>query len=130
MKAVLRTMVPRRSTGEWISRRPMAWLREIGVDLVDFLVKTDTEPALVSLVEHWSSLRAMKGGSRMLGESSTVSSSLAEHARLLLMRFEVGHDGKTAYERLKGKAADMQRWALTFCGRHRVRGDDSGNPLA
>ena len=33
---------------------------------------------------------------------------IAEHAGFLLTRFEVGRDGKTAYERLKGKSAKVQ----------------------
>ena len=33
---------------------------------------------------------------------------IAEHAAFLLSRFEVGRDGKTAYERVKGKAAKVQ----------------------
>ena len=32
-------------------------------------------PALTSLIESWSNLRAMKGGSRMTAESSPVGSS-------------------------------------------------------
>ena len=32
---------------------------------------------------------------------------ITEHAALLLDRFEVGHDGKTAYERNKGKKAKV-----------------------
>ena len=37
---------------------------------------------------------------------------IAEHAGFLLMRFEVGRDGKTAYERLKGKSAKVQGMAF------------------
>ena len=33
---------------------------------------------------------------------------IAEHAAFLLTRFEVGHDGKTPYERLKGKTANVK----------------------
>ena len=33
---------------------------------------------------------------------------MAEYAGWLLTRFEVGHDGKTAYERIKGKSAKVQ----------------------
>ena len=32
---------------------------------------------------------------------------MAEYAALLLNRFEVGHDGRTAYERNKGTRANM-----------------------
>ena len=46
---MLSTVVPRRSTGEWICRRLMAWLREIGLELVDIIVKSDNEPGFVKL---------------------------------------------------------------------------------
>ena len=39
------------------------------------LVKSDNEPALVSLVEAWSRERAIKGGGRMVVEHSPVHSS-------------------------------------------------------
>ena len=138
-RAVLSTVVPRRTAGEWIWRRLMAWLREIGLVSVDIIVKSDNEPALTSLVASWSTMRAMTSGSRMIIENSPVGSSksngiveraiqsvqgmirtmrsdiegrwgvkidathsiwpwIAEHAGFLLTRFEVGRDGKTAYE--------------------------------
>ena len=53
----------------------MAVLREIELDFVDMIVKSDNEPALTSLIEPWSNLRAMKGGSRMSVESSPVGRS-------------------------------------------------------
>ena len=39
------------STGDWTCRRLMAWLREIGLGVVDIIVKSDNEPALTSLIE-------------------------------------------------------------------------------
>ena len=50
-KAVFSTVAPRKSTGEWICRKLMAWLREIGLDLVEIIVKSDNDPAQTSLVE-------------------------------------------------------------------------------
>ena len=150
---MLSTVVPRKTTGEWICRRLMAWLREIGLESVDIIVKSDNEPALTSLIASWSTMRAMTSGSRMIIENSPVGSSksngiveraiqsvqgmirtirsdiegrwgvkidathsiwpwIAEHAGFLLTRFEVGRDGKTAYERLKGKSAKVQGMAF------------------
>ena len=40
--AVLSTVVPRKTMGEWICRRLMAWLREMELDSVDIIVKSDT----------------------------------------------------------------------------------------
>ena len=152
-RAVLSTVVPRKTTGEWICRRLMAWLREIGLESVDIIVKSDNEPALTSLIASWSKMRAMTSGSRMIIENSPVGSSMsngiveraiqsvqgmirtirsdiegrwgvkidathsiwqwiAEHAGFLLTRFEVGRDGKTAYERLKGKSAKSTRHGI------------------
>ena len=48
----------------------MAWLREIGLEFVDIIVKSDNEPALTSLIESSSTLRAMKSGSRVSIENS------------------------------------------------------------
>ena len=45
-RAVLSTVVRRRSTGEWICRRLMAWLREIGLEFVDIIVKNRTSNRL------------------------------------------------------------------------------------
>ena len=33
------TVVPRKSTGEWTCRRLRTWLREIGLEIVDTVVK-------------------------------------------------------------------------------------------
>ena len=58
-RAVLSTVVPRKSTGDWMCRRLMAWLRETGLEFVDIIVKSDNEPSLTSLTESWSTLRPM-----------------------------------------------------------------------
>ena len=42
-----------------------------------------------------------------LNVKSTVWPWMAEYAALLLNRLEVGHDGKTSYERVKGKKAKV-----------------------
>ena len=62
-KAVFSTAVPRKSAGEWICRRLLAWLREIGFEFVDIVVKSDNEAALTSLIETWS---MMEGNARWI----------------------------------------------------------------
>ena len=52
-KATLATVVPGKALTEWGPKRLMAWLREIGIEFNDVMVKSDNEPALVSLVEAW-----------------------------------------------------------------------------
>ena len=74
-RAVLSAVVPRKTTGEWICRRLIAWLREIGLESVDIIVKSDNEPALTSLIASWSTMRAMTSGSRMIIENRPVGSS-------------------------------------------------------
>ena len=152
-RAVLSTVVPKKTTEEWICRRLIAWLREIGLESVDIIVKSDNEPALTSLIASWSTMRAMTSGTRMIIDNSSVGSSksngvveraiqsvqgtirtirsdiegrwgvkidathsiwpwIAERAGFLLTRFEVGRDGKTSYERPKGKSAKVQGMAF------------------
>ena len=44
---------------------------------------------------------------RQVGDPAPGDPGITEHAAVLLNRFEVGHDGKTAYERNKGKKAKV-----------------------
>ena len=44
--------------------------------------------------------------------TQSVRPWIAEHAGFLLMRIEVGRDGKTACEKLKGKSAKVQGMAI------------------
>ena len=122
---MLSTVVARKSTGEWVCPKLMAWLRELGLEFVDIIVKADSEPAL-------------KSGPKMITENSLVGSSksngaveraiqsvqgmirticsaieetwevkidathsvwpwIAEEAGFLLTCFDVGRDGRTAY---------------------------------
>ena len=45
-KATLATVVPRTGIDGWIPRLLMAWLRKIGLEFHDIIVKSDNEPAL------------------------------------------------------------------------------------
>jgi hypothetical protein len=134
------------STGSFIARRAVAFLREIGCEQGDIIVKSDQEPAMLSLLAEVGRLRAAVGNGRCIPEHSPVGSSasngviersilsveqmirvlkdglearwgtkiptlhaivpwIVEYASFLLNRFEVSHDGKTSYERCKGKPA-------------------------
>ena len=53
----------------------MAWLREIGFEFVWIIVKSDNEPELTSLIVSWSTLKAMKSGTRTIVENSPVGCS-------------------------------------------------------
>jgi hypothetical protein len=147
-KAVMGCVAPRKSSGEWLAKRVMAFMREFGCELEKMTMKTDNEPALVAVVDQVGRLRAAKGGKGMAVEHSPVHSSksngiieravqsvqgvirtmrsaleekwgvkldaehmvwpwLVEYAAYLLTRAEVGADGKTAYERSRGKVAKL-----------------------
>ncbi len=53
----------------------MAWLREIGLEFHEVIVKSDNEPALVALIERWVRERAAKGAGKTIIEHSPVRSS-------------------------------------------------------
>jgi len=146
-RMTLATAVPRKSTGEFVVNRVMAFLKEVGLEAADVVVKSDQEPAIMSLVEEVGRKKAAHGG-RWVMEASPVGSHasngaveraiqsvegqvrvlkdaletrwgvkikaanavipwIMEYAAYLLSRFEVGHDGKTAFERCKGKKAKV-----------------------
>ena len=70
-RVLLITVVPRKSTSEW-----MVWLRAIGLEFVDIIVTADNVPSLTSLVESWSTIRANEEtGWRMIIENSSVGRS-------------------------------------------------------
>jgi hypothetical protein len=145
-KMVLSAGVPSKSTGTFVARRCVSFLREIGCEACDVIVKSDNEPAITSIIAEVGRMRAATGGGRWIVENSPVGSSasngvverairsvqqqarvmkdalehkakvivgarhplmpwIVEYAGHLLNRFEVSQDGKTAYERLKGKSA-------------------------
>jgi hypothetical protein len=146
-RMTMATVAPSKSsTGAFIARRAAAFLREIGCEQNDIIVKSDQEPAMLALLSEIGRVRATVGNGKCIPEHSPVGSSasngviergvqsveqmirvlksglqerwglnittfhpiipwLVEYAAFLLNRFEVGRDGKTAYERSKGKTA-------------------------
>lgn len=145
-KMVMASVVPKKTTGTFIAKRVLAFMKEVGVEYGDLVVKTDQEEALKTIVADVGRLRAAGGGGRYVVEHSPVGASqsngiiergiqsiegqmrvildavehrwnvkipidhpvicfIAEYAGFLLNRFEVSHDGKTSYERSKGKVA-------------------------
>ena len=145
-KMTMAAAAPRKSSGTHIARRVMAFLEEIGCVHCDVVVKSDQEPAIMSVVKEVGRLRAAAGGGKYIIENSPVRSSasngkieraiqalqaqtrvlkvaledrwklklphrhavvpwMIEYSAVLLNRFEVSNDGRTAYERLKAKPA-------------------------
>ena len=147
-KMLSATVVPSKSTGEFAAQRVVAFMKEVGCDLIPLTMKSDNEPAIAALVADIGRIRASNGAQPMSVESSPAYSSasngvvergvqsvqgfvrvlrsaveeklgvqlhmghavwpwLIEYAAFLLNRGEVGHDGRTAYERTKGKQGKL-----------------------
>ena len=144
-RMTLATVVPAKSTGKFVVERVWAFMKEMGIEHLDIIAKSDQEPSIKKLVEEVGRRKAEAGG-RWIPENSPVGSHasngvvergiqsvegqvrvlkdcleekwglkieakhmivpwIVEYAAHLLNRFEVGHDGRTAYERCKGKTA-------------------------
>ena len=142
----LASAMPGKSTGNFIAKRILAFMREVGCEHGPVTVKSDQEPAMKAIVNEVGRLRAAAGGGRLAVEMSPVGQSqsngiaeraiqsvvgqarvmknalearlgvrlpakhpvmpwLFEWSALVLNRYEVGKDGRTAYERCKGKKA-------------------------
>ena len=126
---------------EWAVRRCLAFIKEIGLEMSEIVLKSDQEPAIVSLVgeiirrrtsktlpEHSPvaasqsngyierAIQSVSGLIRVMvdalearvgqvvrGRCLPVLAWLVEYASVLWNRYAVSSDGKTAYERLRGK---------------------------
>ena len=146
-RRTLATAVPSNSTGQFVVNRVMAFMKELGIENLDVIAKSDQEPAIKCLIDEVGRAKAEFGG-RWIVEHSPVESHasngvveraiqsvagqvrvlrscledkwsvklnskhavipwIMEHAAYVLNRFEVGHDGRTAQERCKGKPAKV-----------------------
>ena len=65
---VMSTVAPRKSSGQWLGRRVMAFMREAGCEVEAVVIKSDNEPALTKVVEEIGRLRAAIGGQGMVVE--------------------------------------------------------------
>jgi hypothetical protein len=162
-RMTMASAVPSKSTGTFIAKRGVAFMKEVGSQFGTVILKSDQEPAIKAVVDEMCKVRAADGEvktevvqisvirnmtTRSVVEASPVGSSgsngvveravqsveqqmrvmrnalekrcdvqieansciwswMAEYAAVLLNRMEIGHDGKTAYERLKGKKATL-----------------------
>ena len=74
-KMTVSSVAPSKTCGEFIAKRVVAFMKEIGADQGDITIKSDQEPALIALVREIGSHRAAGGGGRMVVESSPVGDS-------------------------------------------------------
>ena len=72
---VMSTVAPRKSSGQWLAKRVMAFMKEAGCEVEAVVMKSDNEPALTKVVEEIGRLRAAIGGQGMVVENSPVYSS-------------------------------------------------------
>ena len=165
---MMASAVPSKSTGAFIAKRIIAFVREIGCEQGDITIKSDQEPVMKAIITEVGRVRAAAGGGRMVVESSPVGQSqsngiveraiesvvgqmlvlkdaletklkvktdakhqvmpwFAEYAALVLNRFEIGKDRKTAYERCRGKKA--RAMSLEFGEAVVWRRKPAGGPL-
>ena len=147
-RALMSIVVPRKSAGEFVSKRVEAFMRELECEMSMATLKTDNEPALVAVADAVAKVRTSRDAQRTIMENSLAHSSksigvsargvqtiqgmvrtlrsaieeslmvkldpenalwtwLVEYAEWLAKRAPVGHDGRTPYERLKGKKARL-----------------------
>ena len=69
-KAVMACVTPAKSSGEFLGKRVLAFMREWGCELEAVTVKTDNEPSLLQVVETVARLRAAKGGIKMAARAT------------------------------------------------------------
>ena len=67
--------VPYKTTGTYISERIVAFLHETGSLHCDIIVRSDQEPAVMSIMEEVGNIRAQRGGGRFVVENSPIGSS-------------------------------------------------------
>lgn len=168
-RAIMASVAPSKGSADFLAKRTMAFMREVGCELEEVTVKSDNEPSIVAVIDWIGRLRAAKGGRGMVVEHSPVHSSksngvvergvqavqgmvrtmrsaveekwgvkleadhtawpwMVEYAGWLLTRAEVGHDGKTAYERSRGKAARIpgMEWGEAVLWKRRREGGPLG----
>ena len=143
-RMTLASATPSKGATEFLAKRLFAFLREVGADKGDLVVRCDQEPAIVAVLGELARHRAAGGGGRTIPEHSPVGDSqgngvaekaiksvqgqlrvlrsalearirakvpsdhsvmswMTEYAAVVLNRYEVSKDGKTAYERNRNK---------------------------
>ena len=75
-KMVMSTVVPTKAVSPWICRRLMAFLKELGLQNGDVILKSDQEPSIKAVIKEFAKMRAVSGAAgRCIEEESPVGSS-------------------------------------------------------
>ena len=70
-KMKLSAAVPSKSTGTYIARRVLGWMKELGIETGDMIMKSDQEAAFTSIVREVGVMRAANGGGNYIIEESS-----------------------------------------------------------
>ena len=73
-RMTMSSVVPSKSVGEYTTNRIVAFLRECGSDLSKITIKTDQEPAILSIAEDLVRARAALGADETISENSVAYS--------------------------------------------------------
>ncbi len=71
-RLTISTRVPSKSNGEFLAKRALAFMREIGAGKGDIMAKTDEDPATKVVLNEIARHRAAAGGGRLVQEHSPV----------------------------------------------------------
>ena len=74
-RMTMSTVVPTKTTGEFASTRILAYMRECGCEMAKAVIKSDQEPAIISMMSDVVRLRAAKGAEETIPENSPTYSS-------------------------------------------------------
>ena len=72
---LMSTVVPSKTTGEFLTTRLMAFLRECGCEFSKIIVKSYQEPAILAVMEELTRARCKKGAMETIHECSQKGSS-------------------------------------------------------
>ena len=72
---LMASVVPRKTTGAYVSKRIMAFFQEVGCEFGDVVMKSDQEEAIKAVVTDVGRLRASGGGGKYVMEHSPVKAS-------------------------------------------------------
>jgi hypothetical protein len=72
---MMSSAVPSKSTGTFIANRVVSFMREIGLEHVDVIAKSDQEPAITAILREVGRVRAATSSGRYIVEQSPVASS-------------------------------------------------------
>ena len=124
----LSTVAPRKSSGEWLEKRVMAFMWEAGCEVEAVVMKTDDEPALVKVLEEIGRLRAAKGGRGLVVENSPVYSSKSNgYIERSVQGVQGTRRGRRDTRGVRGRWRGCLGW---ISGKERCgRGGHTGGPL-